>query len=373
MIWSPWPKRLTRSKTLRALIDLEDLALTPAVGATSGFLPLQAPGFPVSSDETFSNAIVRTLARVAEGRLFLEALDGAGGRNDDLRAAQLNTAFNVDAETLINTTLTRRAMVLRQSELHELLSVALPRVTAETIDLVVGELRTAGLVAAADSLEASYAPQPLATPSVALQPVFFSLGGMVSASSFRMRIVKKLYVPLLKQVVANLQNLAAEGLLRATLDPAALPGIATGASLSFHSFELGHSFVEAPVFAEHPDGVIVALIGPTLVADLATTLNGIRGVRFNSPKAVKDSFKKIKSTAQKAQATLQAEFKQVTPDGLAQGCIFASDPVCQQLLFESGLPVVHTTGGFPGPVLIVVYDAVSGTVALENFLFFPKR
>ena len=109
-----------------------------------------------------------------------------------------------------------------------------------------------------------------------------------------------------------------------------------------------------------------------MIADLAEQINQVRGVRFNNMKQVKESIKTVKSAAEGAAATLRAQFKQVVPDETLLGCVFTSTPGCRQLGFGSGLPVVHASGSFPAPVLILVYDAISGQVSVGSFLFFPE-
>jgi hypothetical protein len=114
------------------------------------------------------------------------------------------------------------------------------------------------------------------------------------------------------------------------------------------------------------------MIGPTLVADLADSVSGLRDVQFDSMQAVKKSFEAVKTAAASAATTVQDGFAETAPDQLLRGCVFDTAGDCQQLGFGDGLPVVHKSGAFPGPVLFIVYDAASANVSIGNFLFVPK-
>lgn len=357
---------------LRGALDLDELALTPAVAPASGFLPDAIPYFPSTADEWFADQVGPTLAALVSSRTFLERLDPAVARNDDIRARFLNQQLEAQLTGFDAELLTRRGTVVFRSELHELLSVELPSLVAADLDVVLGALGDAGLLADARTAAELYARLPDRAPrSLAERPAFFTLGGMVSASSFRMRVVKEFYFPIVKQVVKNLQNLAAEGLLQNFFEPAAIPGIVTGASLSFHSFGLGNSIIEAYSWAEHASGNRVQLIGPTLVADLFDAVSGVRDVRFNNAREVRRSVRAVREAATSAAGVVRDGFAEVYPSSTLAGCVFDSAPDCRQLGFTDGFPTVHTGGSFPGPVLFIVYDAVSGNVSIGNFLFFP--
>jgi hypothetical protein len=109
-----------------------------------------------------------------------------------------------------------------------------------------------------------------------------------------------------------------------------------------------------------------------LRADLFDAVEGVRNVRFNNMKNAKKAFKTIKKASEDAAGVLRDGFKEVTPSQTLNGCVFDSASDCRQLGFTDGLPVVHNDGNFPGPVLFLVYDAVSGNVSIGNFLLFPK-
>jgi hypothetical protein len=101
-------------------------------------------------------------------------------------------------------------------------------------------------------------------------------------------------------------------------------------------------------------------------------INQIRGLNFSSMRQSIESFKRVKETADQAEQTLQAGFKTAHPVWVENGCIFTTEPECQQLLFDAGLPIVHADGQFPAPVLIVLQDSVSSQISIGTFLFFPN-
>ncbi|MDX1653941.1 MAG: putative Ig domain-containing protein [Candidatus Competibacteraceae bacterium] len=358
-------------------LDLDDLALTPATALSSGFLPDNPPDFPSSADSAFGNQLTLTVGALTSTRHFLERLDPKAGRNDDIRARVVNQALETQLERFDTTTLTRRGTVLFSGELHRLLSVEFPALVAADLDVLLMILADAGLLVETARPGAFYDGDRLARTeaqptSLESRPAFFTLGGMASASTIRMKLVKKHYYPIVKQVLKNTQNLVAEGLIKTFFDPAAIPGIVTGASQSFHTFELGNSIIEAYTHAAHPSGNRVQMIGPTLVADLAAAVDGVRKVRFRTMKQAKAAIKTIKSAAQKTATTFKEGFKEFRPSATLNGCVFDTAPDCRQLGFSDGLPVVHKSGNFPGPVLILVYDGSSGNISIGNFLFFPK-
>lgn len=365
-----------RLRTLRDALDLEELRLTPAANPDDGFLPQSLPGSPNSADAGFARRMELAMAAVRESQEFLESLRPGAARDDDLRAVFINSRLDVAARTLVAQSATTRGLVAQAGPLYELLSVRLPGLVARDLDLIISQLEDAGLISMrldpAEYFGNAQWASAGAEDWLDAQPTFFSLAGIVSASGIRNKIIKDLYLGIVKKVVKLSQNLVAEGLVRRFTDSTSIPGIVTGASQSFHAFESGHSIIEAFSAADFPDGHVVQLIGPSLVSDIASAVSGVAGVRFNSRKAVKESVKRVRSAAEGATAAPRAQFKQTTPDQLLNGCVFSTVPGCQQLGFSQGLPVVHTDGGFPAPVLLIVHDVVGGNVSVGSFLFYPN-
>lgn len=367
----------SRLSDLRDAIDLDELQLTPAVDPGDGFLPATVPGFPNSTDEAFNRQLKWMLASVRESAEFLDRLQPGAARDDDIRAAFLNSRLQARAASFNNQNFSTRGLVAEAGGLYELLSLRLPQLILGDLNVLVGELESSGLLVNQLGPEAFYdgiAPLPGMESELAWResPAFFSLAGVVSASGIRNRIIKRLYLKIVFKVVKLSQNLVAEGLLREFTDAVAIPGIVTGASQSFHVFESGHSIVEAFSAADLPDGHVIQVIGPTLISELASAIAGVRGVRFDSRNAMKRSVKQVKTAAGNAQAVLRQQYQQLTPDQLIRGCVFSSAVGCQQLGITDGLPIVHRDGGFPAPVLLIVHDVVGGNVTVGSFFFYPN-
>ena len=363
----------TELQAIRDALDLDDLALAPGAALSTGFFPSTAPGLPGSSDDSFSGQIGPTLGVLKSSRLFLEGLNPAAGRNDDTRARFLNEQLDTQLSRFTSLTLTRRGTVLFRDALHQVMSVEAPKLVAADLDAILAALRDAGLFAAVPQTpEAFYAT--LASRELgpmAVRPAFFTVGGLLSASSIRMRVVRKLYFPIVQQVLKNTQNLIAEGLIETFLDPYAIPGIVTGASQSFHTFGLGNSIIEAFSYADHGSGNRLLMIGPTVLSDIAEAVNGVLGARFTDMKSAASAFKSLRGAAKSAEDAKNG-VKELTASATLNGCVFDNESGCRQVVFGDGLPSVHRSGNFPGPVLLVVYDTTTGDISIGNFLFFPK-
>ena len=356
---------------LREAIPLDDLRLTPASAPTTGFLPDTAPDFPVSADAVFAAQLQNVISAVNDNQVFLSRLEPGTSRNDDVRAAFLNNLLSNQVAGLAPGSMTRRAAVVHRAQLHELLSVDAPQLVIADIDAALEALRNAGLLANITTAGPSTIFES-DLPTFSSQQAFFTLGGLMSASKIRMTLVKEIYVPILKDIVRNMQNLAIEGITRSVTDVTDIAALVTGASLSFHTFSLGNSIIEAQTTSTHKDGLIVLAIGPTLLGDLSDALSGVQGVQFTTLRDTVESIQQIKNAAEEANEAVQNGYAEFNADSVLDGCVFDNSATCRQLGFSAGIPVVHTSGSFPGPVLLIVYDAVSGQISLGNFLFFPN-
>lgn len=361
----------TQLESERALIDLDELMLTSATVPETGFLPLSPPGPVASGDAVVAQILLSTISAINESQFFLESMQSGVPRDDDLRNRFLNNMLDAQLDEFNQAPLSLRNSVAIAANLHQLLSIAVPRLVVADIDRTLSALRDAGLLARHHNPESFYAQQ--LNPSSNVQDeqlTFFTLGGMMSASSFRTQIIKDFYFPIVKQIIISMQNLVLQGLIRQFTTAENIPGIVTGASLSFHTFKLGNSIIESDTASKNSDGNIVLLIGPTLLSDLANALSGISGVTFNSVKQAKKSLKTVKKTGEDAVAVLQSGFKQITPHESMRGCIFSGLSSCRQIAVSDGIPSVYTDGKFPAPVLMIQYNAVQGTMSIGNFLFF---
>jgi hypothetical protein len=366
-----------RLRELRDELDLAALQVTPALAPETGFLPASMPGIPTSSDEAYMAGLDLLLGAVRESTEFLTQLRPGAARNDDTRAVAVNGRLRSQVDSMTRRSLSTFTAINRADELHQLMSVRVPQLILADLNLVVTQLESQGLLVqslGADQFYRSYAV--LSDDSNHAwhteQPAFFSLVGVSSASAIRQKIIKDLYFGIVKDLIRKSQNLIAEGVLLAYTDSVAIPGIVTGASLSFHSFQSGHSIVEAFSAGQFASGHEVQVVGPELVAKIFDAIKGVKDVRFSSMKEAHKAVKTIKSAVAGVSAALKEQYKIVYPDQLMTGCVFIGAPNCQQLGFSAGLPVVHTSGGFPAPVLLIVHDTVGGNMSVGSFLFFPN-
>lgn len=356
----------------RAAIDLEALRTTPPTAPETGFLPLTPPGAPSSSDEVFPQVLAGLVSQLNETGAFLQTLNPGIARDDDLRNRFLSNALADRAQLFNPELLTQLGSVAFAPGLHQLLSVATPELVIAEADAVLTALDDAGLLANHTTSAEFY--QQLARfdgRQDVVHPTFFTLGGLMSGTSVRMNIIKNYYFPIVKKVVFHMQNLVLEGLIRQLIAVQDIPGIVTGASLSFHSFKLGNSIIESNSAAEFPDGNIVILIGPTLLADVQAALSGL-GVSFGNLREVREAYENVRDTAQAARDALSQNYTQLIPDQSVNGCVFSGVIGCRQLGFSDGIPSVYGTGQFPAPVLMLVYNAVTGEISLGNYLFFSR-
>ena len=356
----------------RATLDLQALRTTPATAPENGFLPLTPPGAPSSNDAAFPQIIGGLISQVDETGAFLQTLNPGIPRDDDLRNRFLSNALQDSATAFDPDILTQLGSVAFSPALHQLLSVSTPELVLAEIDAALTALGDAGLLANNQTSSEFY--QQLAHVPGELdrvRPTFFTLGGLTSGSSIRMRIIKNYYFPIVKKVVFHMQNLALEGLLRQLLTVESIPGVVTGASLSFHSFSFGNSIIESNTAAEFTDGNIVLLIGPTLLTSVQSAISGLN-VSFGSLRELREAYENVRDTAQAAQNEVMQNFAQLTPDQSVNGCVFSNVSGCRQLGFSNGMPTVYVEGTFPAPVLVLVYNAVTGELSIDNYLFFSR-
>ncbi|RLA23171.1 MAG: hypothetical protein DRQ61_04530 [Gammaproteobacteria bacterium] len=352
---------------LRGSIDLEILAGRTPFAPETGFIPSaqQATdaGFPSSFTERDTlPAIFKTLElAINDNRVFLERLDPNRGRDDDVRARSLNDQLTAGVAALgFNRSV--GAQVQFQAQYYVLLSRLIPELIVADLDRGIAILTDAGLLAANlrnEQLEhyASMTPQAFYADT---RDVLFTLGGVMSASSIRMTIIKNLYVPIIKQVTSSVAVMKKANALIEQRGAESLEGIITAASLSFHFFNVENSVIEVVGLSDDARAFEIKVIGPDKYEAILDILTG--GPK-PSPKALK---KLIDDTTKGVgeQVGIGTE--------LMRGCILTLDPQCSQVIVGFGFPVVHTSGGFPGGVLVMLEDISYGRLFLGVYAFFPN-
>ncbi len=359
--------------SLRASIDLDELARRNPFALEEGFLPdhstLVNLGFGASFGEF--NLVPFQLASleqaIAESDSFLENLTPFVGRDDDVRARALNDALQSQLDSFFSSKRNVGAYVFFNGEYASIFAQKLPKLLATDLDASIRLLTDAGLLAAVNAENGEQIAQLSPGEFYAnTRPAFFSLIGVMSASSIRTTLITKLYVP-------HIKNLVAAGLLVATADaivgnPQAinLTGIITGASLSFHKFLAGNTIVEAEFLSDKPTSYEVGVVGPNsyldAINDLLAVANASNAGEFLGNLA------NLKATADAAESSFElARVAQVV-----RGCILDQNPNCKEILLRDGFKVVHSNGPFPAPVLVIITDLDNYKTYSGVFPFFPN-
>jgi hypothetical protein len=173
--------------------------------------------------------------------------------------------------------------------------------------------------------------------------------------------------------VPYIKRVTAAGLLLANADalvgnPQAVPltGIITGASLSFHSFRTGNSIVEGPFLSTRAASFAVGVIGPDIylnVIDDVLALSGDGGAAGFLGRLVnlKDTIKALGGALELSRT-----------EEVVRGCVLDQNPDCKEILIRDGFKVVHSGGGFPAPVLVIVTDLANYRTYFGVYPFFPN-
>ncbi|PVV17345.1 MAG: hypothetical protein B6D78_18935 [gamma proteobacterium symbiont of Ctena orbiculata] len=363
-------------QNLRNAIDLDGLSRTPAVILESGYLPTTLPDTQTAADVSFTASLPPVEAAIRDSRLFLELLNPAASRNDDVRARFLNDNLEAAINGMNPANLTRRGTVVHAAALYRLLSVEVPKLVAADIDRLLSSLAAEGLLVSNFATPGEFYAMN-SRPRVALgaeaRPTTFSLAGLITASAVRSFIKSKVYDPLLKTTKLNAKSIVIENLARDTSPVRDISGIITGASQSFHSFEVDNPIIEAYSTLFHSNGYVVHLIGPPAFSTLEFILQRLSSSNQGGMVEALELFNELRETAGSVATNLQDGYSTITPSSVENGCFFDAAPDCRQLLFSSSLPVVHASGTFPASVVIVVQDLVTGEISIGDFIFFPSR
>ena len=188
----------------------------------------------------------------------------------------------------------------------------------------------------------------------------------MSAMSVRSNLWKKLYVPYIKGLTSSALVLDQAGLLQEEKSPVELTAIITGASQSFHIFDVNGSLIEGVGFNREGRGFRVNVVGPDLYQAVVDVV-----ADANAPGSMADVLKlasDIESAASQGNAAGN-RFGKV--NAVISGCFFDQNPACAQLVLGAGFPIVHRNGPFPAPVLVVVQDIVTGQLYSGVYPFFP--
>jgi outer membrane protein assembly factor BamB len=366
-------------RDLRDAIDLEALSYTPAVDVEDLFLPTTVPGLPSPADEALERRLEALAGRLRETNEFVSNLRPDNPRNDDLRNAFYTERLRQEMDRAALATYTPRGVIAQASTLYRILSLEIPQLLVADLNVVIGQLESQGLLVSDLEPEQFYQRVASATSGgrdawLQEQPTDFTLVATMIASSIRAQLKAAIISKIIISVGRMTVNIVAEEHVRRVVPSAEIPGLVTGASASFHRFEMGHSIVEAISSGNLPEGHRIQLIGPELITKVGLQIAGILKTfdsRASMAKSIANLLKGAKA-AYKLDSILEKEFKEIAPGQLMNGCVYSNDPNCVQLGVSEGLPDVYEIGNLPAPVLIVVYDVVGGNISVGNFAFFAK-
>lgn len=243
----------------------------------------------------------------------------------------------------------------------EVLSHRIPALLAADMAAVRQALADAGLLG-------GQAPPRMA------KAVRFTLAGMLSAVRIRNNIIKRVYRPLIGDVVRAAVILVAGNGLVSYANQGSLLGIVTAASLSIHVSNVPNSVAEGFGHEAYAPANSTILIGPDKLAQaLAILSSGLSIARnlkdLNSLKA------NLKGAADIGNNTVSlVKGAILSPGSVRGGCILDPTPGCQQLVYPDGFKSAYVNDGplaLPAPVLVVTFGLSSGNVGAYVAVFLP--
>jgi len=385
------PGLLASLVSTRDAIDLDELRRTPAFAPGGGFLPttgdLDTAGFPSTpADVSFANLTQAIIDQLALMQSEIESLAQGSPFDDDARTQQRNDELDLLVDQLIALDPTVHGPVAAASLVNHLLAVRIPALLHADITRIEAVLQDAGLASQTRSPGRFYAALDehdnlpaygLGSPATwygNTRNAFFTVGGISRAASIQMRIINKVYVPYIKQLLKAGLIIALNDLFRAFVDPADLAGVITTASLSIHSFNIPGSVIEGTGFGTNfPEENDVFLIGPAAIDAVNGVINSINPSNVKNLNDLKRKF----DQAKKAATAVVNAFDQAnsTPASVVRGCLFDLSPTCHELVYPAGFASVlkPVAGAFPGPVFIVVRNVTTGQFAVTIQNFFPAN
>ena len=166
-----------------------------------------------------------------------------------------------------------------------------------------------------------------------------------------------------------------------SLNTQELPGVVAGASLSFHQFRADWSFVEANGSnAKYPILNFVSFVGPDAAKTAVALFDALLSANFTSlASSVKSAYGLLTTGIDlpTLSTTLRHNGVQRSNQAL-RGCIFTSDPTCNQLVYPNGINTVYTydpASGLriPQPVIVLVRSPLTGRYSMGTPLFMPAN
>ena len=245
----------------------------------------------------------------------------------------------------------------------ELLSHRIPQMLASDIDALHQALSDAGLLGPTAPLRME-------------KSLRFTLVGVLSATRIRNNIIKKVYKPILGDVVRAAVILVAGNGLVTYANAGNLSGIITAASLSIHVAKIPNSVVEGVGFESYAQANSTIMIGPDAIEQAQSILS----LGLSTAQNLKDINKiqaNLKAAAEIGNNTVGLVKGAISsPGAIRSGCFLDPTPGCRQLVYPDGFDSAYVNDGplaLPAPVLIVTFGLASGNVGVFIGVFLPTE
>lgn len=386
------PALLDALVVTRGRFDLDRLAGSTVFTPEGGFPPslsaLTAAGFPeTSADVAWNTALRNVITTIDAIETVLDRLSPTSPVNDDARLLSLNAQLDARVTALLAIEPTLHGIVKRANVVNQLVSIRIPQLLDAQVTAIDRALRAGGLARRIEPLDRFYAGLATASPAGAAgnpldpaafyaqrQPTFFSLPSLMTATRIHLDIIKRVYAPVMGEVVKGALLLASHDLLLTYTNAGSLVGVITGASLSLNTFDMPGSVIEGFGFdRDFPEGNQVFIIGPSTIDEFRDMLAPLTDhpESFDDLDEMIDFFQGVADGA-KAFSENFFDPANLKPSGVVRGCLFDFSSACSELVYDSGFRSVHTSGSFPAPVLFLVRNVSTGSWGITIASFFPR-
>ena len=302
----------------------------------------------------------------------MDTLLAGRARNDDLRGRALVEAAAASLDAMNAGPPQTRTLVLARDSLWRLSSWSYPRAVGAGPARVPTELQGAGPAAHggatprdfyARTADASRWQSPAAFYAQRHE-VFFSLAGLMTTQVNMVSLAEKIYLPVVKKLLAATGPLITGGLLVEQVGASNGAGVITGASLSFHNFCVGNSILESRGFGPFAEQNTVIVVGPDLFNEALNFADGLKDKNVQDAAEAAGNFREAMNRGDKS-----------VPGQSLQGCFLDGASDCRQLVFPDGIESVYTDTGnpFPSPILFFIYNSASSGMQVITAPFFSAE
>jgi len=387
-------------------VDLDDLKISMPIVTSDQFPPTldMMPGFGESP--TPDDLIIKQLLRdsMADLKALTDALRANGGTLANLET--LADQFSTRAARLDGHFVSRYGGIYNQPEYTLLLSHRIPAFYEAFMEEIA---QASGLPRRTDPFPgfdgARRKPKSTLAELAVTQAVDFTVEKIIEGASATYKNAKQFAVDIGRQAAWTATAVLVANELRAAVLGGDIVAVISGASLSFHEFNdplLNQAIVEAPVELLDPALSQVMIIGPDTVAAAGSAISGLytnmkkafsvgqnpltnpqRYKNFNNAKKdISDMQKAIKGVGTSfgnLQKVVASAYQ--TASDVLGGCIFTSDPACNELIYENGIaPVFRYTPppgygaltGLPAAIIFIVQNMNTGLMYFATPEFMPS-